>query len=46
MGIVQYLHIFDFSISGKKAYTLNWGLQYVNLLVINIGYLIFTGQAL
>ena len=33
-------------ISGKKAYALTWALQYVNLFMINVGYLILAGQAL
>ncbi|KAL6328137.1 hypothetical protein AAG906_034280 [Vitis piasezkii] len=33
-------------IYGKKAYTLTWALQYVNLFMINTGYLILAGQAL
>ncbi|XVF83842.1 hypothetical protein PTKIN_Ptkin16aG0525700 [Pterospermum kingtungense] len=33
-------------IYGRKAYSLTWGLQYVNLFMINIGYLILGGSAL
>ncbi|KDP44841.1 hypothetical protein JCGZ_01341 [Jatropha curcas] len=31
---------------GKKAYSLIWGLQYINLFMINIGYIILAGEAL
>lgn len=34
------------SFAGKKAYSLTWGLQYVNLFMINTGYIILAGQAL
>ncbi|KDP44842.1 hypothetical protein JCGZ_01342 [Jatropha curcas] len=33
-------------IYGKKAYSLIWGLQYINLFMINIGYIILAGEAL
>ncbi|PIA54484.1 hypothetical protein AQUCO_00900794v1 [Aquilegia coerulea] len=33
-------------IYGKKAYSLTWGLQYINLFMINIGYVILAGQSL
>ncbi|XP_021679622.1 proline transporter 1 isoform X2 [Hevea brasiliensis] len=33
-------------IYGKKAYSITWGLQYVNLFMINTGYIILAGQAL
>ncbi|KAK4487873.1 hypothetical protein RD792_003611, partial [Penstemon davidsonii] len=33
-------------IYGKKAYSLTWGLQYVNLFMINVGYIILAGSAL
>ncbi|OAY46188.1 proline transporter 2 isoform X1 [Manihot esculenta] len=33
-------------IYGKKAYSCTWGLQYVNLFMINTGYIILAGQAL
>lgn len=33
-------------ISGRRAYALTWGLQYVNLFMINTGYIILAGQAL
>lgn len=33
-------------IYGKKAYSLTWGLQYVNLFMINTGYIILAGQSL
>lgn len=33
-------------IAGKKAYSLTWGLQYVNLFMINTGFIILAGQAL
>ncbi|KAL3523932.1 hypothetical protein ACH5RR_016766 [Cinchona calisaya] len=34
------------AIYGRKAYSLTWGLQYVNLFMINVGYIILAGQAL
>ncbi|XP_027159823.1 proline transporter 2-like isoform X1 [Coffea eugenioides] len=34
------------AIYGQKAYSLTWGLQYVNLFMINVGYIILAGQAL
>lgn len=33
-------------IYGRRAYSLTWGLQYVNLFMINTGYIILAGQAL
>ncbi|XP_022747543.1 proline transporter 2-like [Durio zibethinus] len=33
-------------IYGRKAYSITWALQYVNLFMINIGYLILGGSAL
>ena len=33
-------------ISGKKAYNLTWVLQYINLFMINTGYIILAGSAL
>lgn len=32
--------------AGRKAYSLTWGLQYVNLFMINTGYIILAGSAL
>lgn len=32
--------------AGQKAYVVVWGLQYANLFLINIGYIILGGQAL
>ncbi|MFS7985367.1 putative amino acid transporter, transmembrane domain-containing protein [Helianthus anomalus] len=34
------------TIAGPKAYSLTWVLQYVNLLMINVNYVILAGQAL
>lgn len=31
---------------GRKAYSLTWGLQYVNLFMINTGFIILAGSAL
>lgn len=31
---------------GPKAYALTWVLQYVNLFMINVGYIMLAGQAL
>ncbi|KAL8552069.1 hypothetical protein ACS0TY_000945 [Phlomoides rotata] len=33
-------------IYGKNAYNLTWGLQYVNLFMINVGYVILAGSSL
>ena len=33
-------------IAGKKAYELTWGFQYVNLFMINTGYIILAGSTL
>ncbi|XP_044507697.1 probable proline transporter 2 isoform X2 [Mangifera indica] len=33
-------------IYGRRAYSLTWGLQYVNLFMINTGYIILSGEAL
>ncbi|KAL8470359.1 hypothetical protein ACS0TY_033003 [Phlomoides rotata] len=33
-------------IYGEKAYALTWGLQYVNLFMINVGFVILAGSAL
>ncbi|ESW35491.1 hypothetical protein PHAVU_001G239300 [Phaseolus vulgaris] len=33
-------------IYGKKAYSLTWALQYINLFMINTGYIILAGSAL
>lgn len=32
--------------AGRKAYSLTWGLQYVNLFMINTGFIILAGSAL
>lgn len=32
--------------AGRKAYSLTWGLQYVNLFMINTGFIILAGEAL
>ncbi|KAM5556583.1 proline transporter 2-like [Rosa sericea] len=42
---IRYRDLAGF-IYGKKAYALTWGLQYVNLFMINTGYIILAGQAL
>lgn len=34
------------SFPGRTAYSLTWGLQYANLFMINVGYIILAGQAL
>jgi len=33
-------------IVGKKAYSITWALQYINLFMINTGYIILAGSAL
>lgn len=35
-----------FTVEGRKAYSLTWGLQYANLFMVNTGYIILAGQAL
>nr|XP_016511967.1 PREDICTED: proline transporter 3-like isoform X5 [Nicotiana tabacum] len=35
-----------FMVSGRTAYLLVWALQYANLVLINIGYIIMAGSAL
>lgn len=41
------LHVeLEFYFAGKKTYSLTWALQYVNLFMINVGYIILAGQAL
>ncbi|XP_073041923.1 proline transporter 1-like [Primulina eburnea] len=42
---IRYRDLAGF-IYGRKAYKLTWGLQYVNLFMINVGYIILAGQAL
>lgn len=32
--------------TGKKMYGLTWALQYINLFMINTGFIILAGQAL
>lgn len=42
---IRYRDLAGF-IYGQKMYALTWGLQYVNLFMINTGYIILAGQAL
>ncbi|KAG6418566.1 hypothetical protein SASPL_120770 [Salvia splendens] len=42
---IRYRDLSGF-IYGKKAYALTWGLQYANLFMINVGYIILAGSAL
>ncbi|KAJ6325155.1 hypothetical protein OIU76_012272 [Salix suchowensis] len=42
---IRYRDLAGF-IYGRKAYSLTWGLQYVNLFMINTGYIIVAGSAL
>ncbi|KAK2975655.1 hypothetical protein RJ640_025951, partial [Escallonia rubra] len=42
---IRYRDLAGF-IYGRKAYALTWALQYVNLFMINVGYVILAGQAL
>ncbi|KAG8380781.1 hypothetical protein BUALT_Bualt06G0051700 [Buddleja alternifolia] len=42
---IRYRDLAGF-IYGKNAYSLTWGLQYVNLFMINVGYIILAGSAL
>ncbi|QCD98547.1 proline transporter 2-like [Vigna unguiculata] len=42
---IRYRDLAGF-VYGKKAYSLTWALQYVNLFMINTGYIILAGSAL
>ncbi|KAL6980634.1 Proline transporter 1 [Sarracenia purpurea var. burkii] len=42
---IRYRDLAGF-IYGRKAYKITWALQYVNLFMINTGYIILAGQAL
>ncbi|KAG9130788.1 hypothetical protein Leryth_020013 [Lithospermum erythrorhizon] len=42
---IRYRDLAGF-IYGRKAYSLTWGLQYVNLFMINVGFIILAGSAL
>ncbi|KAF7148981.1 hypothetical protein RHSIM_Rhsim03G0139000 [Rhododendron simsii] len=42
---IRYRDLAGF-VYGRKAYSLTWALQYVNLFMINTGYIILAGQAL
>lgn len=42
---IRYRDLAGF-VYGQKAYSLTWALQYVNLFMINVGYIILAGQAL
>ncbi|WCJ19755.1 proline transporter 1 [Euphorbia peplus] len=42
---IRYRDLAGF-IYGKKAYSATWALQYINLFMINTGYIILAGQAL
>ncbi|TYK24127.1 proline transporter 1-like [Cucumis melo var. makuwa] len=42
---IRYRDLAGF-IYGRKAYALTWALQYVNLFMINVGFIILAGQAL
>lgn len=41
---LRELYLFDWL--GKKMYRVTWGLQYVNLFMINCGFIILAGSAL
>lgn len=43
---MTYIYNWNSIFVGKKAYSLTWALQYVNLFMINVGYIILAGQAL
>lgn len=43
MLLIMFIFIF---IPGKKAYKLTWALQYINLFMINTGFIILAGSAL
>ncbi|KAG9160207.1 hypothetical protein Leryth_021089 [Lithospermum erythrorhizon] len=42
---IRYRDLAGF-IYGRNAYSLTWGLQYVNLFMINVGFIILAGSAL
>ncbi|TYK24134.1 proline transporter 1-like isoform X2 [Cucumis melo var. makuwa] len=42
---IRYRDLAGF-IYGRKAYYITWGLQYVNLFMFNMGYMIIAGQSL
>ncbi|MFS8012906.1 putative amino acid transporter, transmembrane domain-containing protein [Helianthus anomalus] len=42
---IRYRDLAGF-VYGPKAYSLTWVLQYVNLFMINVGYIMLSGQAL
>ncbi|XLR07993.1 hypothetical protein S83_035931, partial [Arachis hypogaea] len=42
---IRYRDLAGF-IYGRKAYSLTWALQYINLFMINAGYIILAGSAL
>ncbi|KAL0402860.1 UNVERIFIED_CONTAM: Proline transporter 1 [Sesamum radiatum] len=42
---IRYRDLAGF-IYGRRAYSLTWGLQYANLFMINVGYIILAGNAL
>lgn len=46
MDACTYYYLVFFVIAGRKAYSLTWALQYVNLFMINAGYIILAGSAL
>ncbi|XP_031487569.1 probable proline transporter 2 isoform X1 [Nymphaea colorata] len=39
-------HIYGVCVAGRTMYSLTWALQYVNLFMINTGYIILAGQSL
>ncbi|CAL0334869.1 unnamed protein product [Lupinus luteus] len=47
-GGVRHIRYRDLAgyIYGKRAYTLTWAMQYINLFMINTGYIILAGSAL
>jgi len=43
--LVEFIFLI-LSIAGRKIYGLTWALQYINLFMINTGFIILAGQAL
>ena len=46
MAYFLTLALWGLIMAGRKAYSLTWALQYVNLFMINTGYIILAGSAL
>lgn len=44
--MLVFLAVIHSYYAGKKAYSLTWALQYINLFMINTGFIILAGSAL